>query len=141
LRNKSAAQTYLEQVEKLDVQIECKLAEIQQMRELATHITQQIGGERVQSSGSKDKMADAVAKCLMLEEETAGTVDCLIRAKKEVTSILDRLDNPTEYKLLHLRYIQYKSLKEIADVFGSDYTWVTTCHGRALKSVQAVLDE
>jgi hypothetical protein len=49
------------------------------------------------------------------------------------------MDNPTEYKLLHQRYIQFKDWNTIADNFKADYTWATTTHGRALKSVEAIL--
>lgn len=141
MRSKSEAQAFLEQYEMLFVQMECKQAERQQWHDLALSITGQMGGERVQSSGSKDKMADAVTKCLCVEDEIASQVDKLIAKQKEVTEVLDGLDNPTEYKLLHQRYIQFKQLKTIADNFHASYDWVTTTHGRALKSLQEVLEE
>jgi hypothetical protein len=40
-----------------------------------------------------------------------------------------------------MRYIQFKSLQEIADHYGKEYGWATTTHGRALKSVQDILDK
>lgn len=140
MRTKSDAQIFLEQVEKLDVQTECKLIEKQQWHDLAMSITGQMGGERVQSSGSQQKMADALNVCVDMEEEVYASVLKLAERKKEVTDVLDQVDNPTEYKLLHMKYIQHKQLKEIANSFNSDYTWATTCHGRALKSIEAILE-
>lgn len=124
----------------LMAKVDCKLEEKQQMHDLALKITAAMGGERVQSSGAKDKIGDAAVACVDLENEIAGEVDKLIAMQKEVTGTLERLDNPTEYKLLHQRYIQFKQLKTIADNFRASYDWATTTHGRALKSVQQVME-
>lgn len=140
MRAKSEAQIFLEQVEKLDVQAECKLIEKQQWHDLALSITGQMGGERVQSSGSQSKMADALNRCVDAEGEIDRTIEKLVATKKEVTDVLEQVENPTEYKVLHMRYIQHLELKTIANRFGSDYTWATTCHGRALKSVEVILE-
>ena len=141
MKEKSEAQTYLEQYELMTAQVECKLAERQQWSDLAQSITQQMGTERVQSAGAKDKMACAVESCMTAEDEIYSQVVKLIAKQKEVSLTLSRLDNPTEYKLLHQRYIQFKQLKTIADNFHSSYDWATTTHGRALKSLQRILDE
>lgn len=141
MRQKSEAQVYLEQVEKLDVLIECKQIEKRQWRDLALSITASMGGERVQASGSHSKMANAVTKCLGAEDDIAEVVDRLIAAKRDVVHTIEQVENPTEYKILHMRYIQHLSLKTIADHYGSDYTWATTCHGRALKSVEDILQQ
>lgn len=132
---------FLKQVEKLDLRIKNKLIEQRQWKDIALGITANMEGERVQSSGAKSKMADAVEKCVDMEAEIDSLVDNLIDIKKKVIQTIEELDSATEYNLLHMRYIQYISLQEIADHYGKDYGWATTTHGRALKSVQAILDE
>lgn len=134
------AKSYLRQVEKLDAKIKNKLIERQQWRDIALGITSSIGGERVQSSGSQQKMADAINKCLDMESEIDGLIDELIAVKQDVIRTIEKLDSPTEYDLLHKRYIQYIELKEIAESSGKEYTTITTTHGRALKNVQRILD-
>lgn len=123
----------------LDAVIENKLVESQQWRDLALSITANMCGDKVQSSGSPSKMADAVEKCIDIEREIDEYVDRLIDTKKEVIHTLEKMNNPTEYKILHMRYIQQISLKDIADMLRREYSWVTTTHGRALKSVQKLL--
>ena len=140
MRKKSEAQIFLEQPEKLDIQIRNKLIEKQQWHDIALGITANMDGERVQSSGAKSKMADAVEKCVDMETEIDSLVDELIDTKKDVIQTIEQLDSPIEYNVLHMRYIQYKSLQEIADHYNRDYGWATTTHGRALKSVQVLLD-
>lgn len=130
----------LESVAKLDTLIRNKLIERQQMKELALGITANMDGERVQSSGSKSKMANAVERCVDMEAEIDSLIDKLIDAKKEVIQVIEQLDNPTEYNLLHMKYIQHKSLQEIADRYHREYGWATTTHGRALAKVQSIID-
>lgn len=136
------AKEFLKQPEKLDLRIKNKLIEKQQWKEIALGITANMDGERVQSSSnSKSKMAEAVIKCVDMEEEIDNLIDELIDTKKEVIQTIEQLDSATEYNVLHMRYIQYLSLQDIADHYNRDYGWVTTTHGRALKSVQEILDE
>lgn len=134
------AKVFLSQVKKLDLQIQNKLIEKQQWKDIALVITANMDGERVQSSGAKDKMASAVEKCVDMESEIDSLVDRLIDIKKEVIQTIEQLDSPYDYDLLHKRYIQFMSLQEIADHYGRDYTTITTAHGRALKNVQALLE-
>lgn len=141
MRKKSEAQIYLEQVEKTDSIIKNKLIEQQQWRDIALGITANMEGERVQSSGAQSKMADAVVKCVDMEAEIDSLVDKLIDLKKEVIQTIEQLHSPTQYNVLHMKYIQYKEFWEIADKYGKDYSWVTTLHGRALENVQRIMEE
>ena len=139
-REKSKAQKYLEKVEKLDAIITNKLIEQRQWKEIALGITANMGGERVQSSGSQSKMADALNKCIDMEAEIDRAVDKLIDCKKEVIATIEALDSPSEYRLLHARYIQHIELKEIAEMWGKEYTTITTMHGRAIANVQRIME-
>lgn len=141
MRKKSEAQVFLEQVQRLDSVIKNKLIEKQQWKDIALGITSNTEGERVQSSGTKSKMADALNKCIDMEAEIDSLIDKLIDTKIEVIRIIEQLRSTTEYNVLHMRYIQFKSLHEIADSYGNDYGWATTTHGRALKSVQYILEK
>lgn len=134
------AKEYLNRVIKLDMTIQNKLIEKAQWMDVALSITAGIGGERVQSSGVKSKMAEAVEKCVDMEAEINDLVDRLIDTKREIVATIEQVENPTEYNLLHMRYIQKMELKDIAERYDKEYTWATTCHGRALKSVQEILD-
>ena len=139
--DKKEAKDYLGQVELIDSIIRNKLIEQRQWREVALGITANMGGERVQSTGRPSKMADAVDKIVDMERDIDRYVDMLIDAKKEVIQTLEQLDNPTYYNLLHLRYIQFKDLAEIAEQYNKEYGWATTTHGRALAAVQEILDK
>jgi len=141
LRQKSEAQRYLEQVEMLDAIIKNKLIEQRQWKDIALGITANMDGERVQSSGSQSKMADAIDKCVDMEAEIDSLVDRLIDTKREVIQTIEQVDSPIEYNVLHMRYIQFLELQEIADHYGKEYSWATTTHGRAIANVQKIIDQ
>lgn len=136
VKKKSAVQVWLESIELIDEKIESKLIEKQQWHDLALSITAAMDGERVQSSGAKDKMGSAVDRCIDAEAEIDSQVALLVREKKKVTETLERLDNPFYYKILHMRYIRYIPFNKIAEQLHKEYTTITTAHGRALKHVQ-----
>ena len=133
MRKKSETQLFLEQVEKLDAMIKNKLIEQQQWRGIEENIADNIEGERDQSA--------AVKRCEDVEAELDSIVAQLVAKKKEVTQAIEQLYSATEYNVLHMRYIQFKTLQEIADHYGYEYTWATTTHGRALKNVREILNK
>lgn len=135
------AKSYLKQVRNSMVKVKNKLFEAQKWRDIALSITSYMDGDRVQSSSPKDKMANAVEECESAEGQVLEKVKELRSVMEDVTGTIERMDNATEYDVLHQIYIQSKSLQDVADDYKNDYTWATTTHGRALKSVQAILDE
>lgn len=140
MKKKSAAQLFLERIEMLDAIIDSKLIEQKQWRDRAVSISANMDGEKVQASKPVSKMADAVIMCVAIEDEIAEAVENLIAEKRKVTQVLERLNNPTEYRILHMRFVQYISLSDIALKLGKDYDWVTTTQGRALRNVQNILE-
>lgn len=140
MKNNSDALSYLERYERAATVIPNKLIEIEQWHDIATSITAVMNSESVSSSGSKQKMADAVNRCLDIVEDLERQVDELDAIKRDVVHTIEQVRSTREYNLLHKKYIQFMSLQDIADDFDRDYTWVTTTHGRALRSVQRILD-
>lgn len=142
------AKEYLHQVEKLDNMIHNKQIEVEQWRYIAMGSGSFAEGERVQSSGNQQKMADAVARYIDIETQINADIDRYIDIKQQVISTIEQLP-ANEYDLLHKMYIgimedsctRYLTLDEVADIKNKSYSWATTLHGRALASVQKILDE
>lgn len=140
MRKKNKAQEYLEQVDKLNAMIENKMAEVKQWRDVALGITTNTEGERVQSSGSQQKMADAINRVIDLQTEINGMIDRMIGLKQEIIRTIEKL-NATEYDVLHKRYIQGMTFDEIGAAKHKSKSWATTVHGRALQNLNKILDE
>lgn len=133
------AKEFLGQVKKLDKLIENKSIERQQWKSLATSTTAQMGGERVQSSGNQQKMANAVHNYVDIEREIYKCIDDFIDAKQGVVSVIEQLD-AKEYDLLHKVYIQYYTLAEVAMIYERTERAVAYQHRKAIASVQKILD-
>lgn len=134
------AKEYLLQIRKIDRLVENKIAELEHWQAIATGTTTFSDGDRVQSTGNKYKMEDAIIKCIEINNEINSEIDRLVDTRKEVISTIERL-RPDEYDVLHKIYVQNKDFQEIATAKKMSYSWVTTKHGRALASLQKILDE
>ena len=117
-----------------------KLIEKEQWKSIALGTTAHSDGERVQTSSSQQRMADAVDRYIDIEAEIDGFIDRLIDTRKDVINVIEQL-NPVEYDLIHKVYVQYITLDEVAALNDRSYSWTTSTHGRALKNVQRILDE
>lgn len=133
------AKAYLVQVKKMDKMIQNKLIEFNQWKSIALKTTSVAGGERVQSSGSHQKMADAVINYVAIEKAMNEEIDRFSKVKQEVIKTIELLPL-TEYDVLHLIYIQYKSFDEVAGQYNKSRSWATTIHGRALKHLNEILE-
>lgn len=134
------AKDYLLQIQKLDKLIENKLQEVAHWKEVATGTTVCSEGDRVQSSGSKQKMADAICRYMQMEDEINAAIDRLVDTKQEIIETIEML-SIDEYDLLHKIYVQKKELYEAAMEMDRSYRWATSVHGRALANVQKILNE
>ena len=134
------AKEYLLQIRKIDRLVENKIAELEHWQAIATGTTTFSDGDRVQSTGNKYKMEDAIIKCIEINKELNAEIDRLVDTRKEVISTIEQL-KPSEYDVLHKIYVQNKDFQEIATAKKMSYSWVTSKHGRALASLQKILDE
>lgn len=135
------AKEFLSQPKKIDLRIKNRLFERQQLKDIALGITANMEGERVQSSGSKSKMADALNKLVDAEADIDTLVDKLIGTKKEVTEVIEELPSALQSDVLFKVYIQNLSFQEVADIYCKSYDSIKKVHKRAVRNVQAILDQ
>lgn len=127
---------YLQQIEKCDKQINEKLEEVRRIKELATKITTTLRTDAAGGGGNGDKIGDAVAKIVTLEEEITRDVDRYIDLKREIGAIIDAVEDTDEQTVLVKRYINYEKWEQIALEMGFTYRNVCYIHGDALKTVE-----
>ena len=133
------AQEYLEQLDNLEIAIQNKMIEKEQWRDIALGVTARYDGERVQSTGSQQKMSDAVIKLTDIDREIDRIIGEKVCKRLEIIATIEKL-NLHEYNVLHKLYIQKKSFKEAAAECGKSHSWATSVHGNALKNLQKILD-
>lgn len=129
------ARTYLEQIAKWDAIIRNKFIEKKQWLDVATGIVAHSDGERVQSSGSQQRMADATDRCVDLDRQIAE-----YEAKKAAVIATIELLPLEEYDLLHKIYVQHMDIQTAADAMDRSCSWAKGKHGTALQILQKIID-
>lgn len=130
------AKKYLQQIERYRCRIKNKLEEKSMWMGMATGITSNADGERVQSSGTKDKMSCAVIESVSIDED----IKLLRNQINEIIRTIEGLEQKY-YDILHLIYVQNFTTKEIRAYYRKSESWVHDTHKKALKELQKVLDE
>ncbi len=132
---------YLSQVRKYDRLINNKLEIISSLRSLATSVSVELKSDVVQSSGTKDKMANTIDRIVDLEREIDADIDQLVNLKREIMSVIDKVEDPILIDILYKRYFRYEKWEEIAIEMNYSYRQVTRLHGQALQEVRKILEK
>lgn len=132
------AKSYLEEIEKADKIIKNKVTELEQLRELATSITVNSNPDVVQTSGDIDRIGAVVEEIIDKENEFKFALDALCSLRQERITVIEQLDDIIEYDIIHKRYIQYKTLSEIAKEMNYSYVWICRKHNSALLKIQKI---
>ena len=127
---------YLSQIERLDKMIQNKLSEIYQLKTMACSVTVSNDSERVKTSSDKDILCKVVSKIVDLEKETDRLVDSFIAKRSHIISQIDGLENVDKSNVLSMRYVERKSLDEIAKKTNWSIRKVFSIHGEALKEFE-----
>lgn len=108
------------------------------------------GVEKVQSSGSQQKMASAVDRYVDIEREIDECTRRLEEERQKIISMIERLD-AIPYDILSKMYVgiineedrkrHYMNLQEIADLYGKSYSWADKNHRAAVRELQKILKE
>lgn len=127
---------YLEQIHRLELELENESDELVKLKAMATSITAPTDNERVQSSGSKDRMGSIVAKYVDMEQEIDAKLEYIIGKRKHIIKQIASLDNSEEYHVLNCRYVRNMTFDSIANRINYSTRQVTRIHGRALKEFE-----
>ena len=130
------AKEYLLQIIYLDSRIEANREKVKRLKESAEGTTSNLSPNKVQTSTSKQKMADAVINYADLEK--------VIQADEEKKQgIIDTISllSPYESTVLYKRYVEDKSLWVIAREISRSYSLVTKLHSTGVKNIQKIINE
>ncbi len=139
----TAKETLLE-IKRIDTLVQNKTAEKKKWEAItmdrATVITASTEGERVQSSGSKQKMADTVDSGIDRVRRIEKRIKELYAKMDAIIDIIDSLPE-AESDILHKIYVQYMSVKEVAASRHESESTVSHKHTAAVKMVSNILRE
>lgn len=128
---------YLQQVQKLDVMINQKIAEKSELRKFDGVLGIDYSGDKVQSSPKGDApFTKSVERIIDLEKEIDDMIDQYVNLKDQIINEIQSLSNVTYIEILYKRYIKYKRLEVIAVELGYSYQYVRVMHGYALQEFE-----
>ena len=133
------AKTYLMQYQRQQIILKNKLIERKRWNEIATGITPQTNGERVQSSGSKSKLEDAVCQIADIDAEIRAVMCEAMEIQQGIVKRIETL-RTDEYDVLHKVYVQGIPLGDLPRICNRSKRTIACIHGRALQSLQRILD-
>lgn len=123
---------YLSQIQRMNDTIKNKIAEIEQLKAIATNATVKSNGERVQSSGDKDKIGSAVADIVDTENE----LRTVIAKRRAIIKQIESIQNSDYYNILTKRYVLGKFFKEISADQHKTVRHVGRIHDKALREFE-----
>jgi Sigma-70, region 4. len=130
------AKKFLQQAGCIEQRIDALLMESYRLRSLAERATQAFRGEASSRSGVSHRIENAVLQLDLLEEQVITEITELVRVKREIQTVIQRVGNPVEKELLILHYIGGKPFEEIAEQMNYSWRHIRRLHQKALGSVE-----
>ena len=127
---------YLEQAFRLDQRINSKLEQVMSLRGLATKATATIHDMPGAATPNVHKMSDLVCKIVDLEEEINAEIDTLVDLKREIMAAIRLVEDPELRLILELRYLCFRSWKDIATDTRCSIRTVYRLHDQALENFE-----
>lgn len=125
---------YLSQAYRIDQRINSKLAQIISLNELITKCNSTFSGLPRTPHNGVSAMEDALTKIVNLQTEINKEIDSLVDMKRDLFKSIKAVEN-TEYKiLLELRYLCFKTWKQIALEMGYNIRHIYRLHEKAVDS-------
>lgn len=135
-QKKLPAKKYLEQLEMLDIKINQKQIQLDDLKLRATSTGGFNYGEKVKTSLSGNKLCEDVTRYVALEQEINEDIDRFVDTKNMIINQIQALENIKYISLLFMRYVQYKKLETIADEMNYSSQYIRELHKMAIENFE-----
>lgn len=129
----------LQEIKRLDDEINVKLSEIASLRDIATSITAVMREDGASGSGGgkSDKIGSCTAKIVDLEHEVNRDIDRLVDLR---TIILDEMSRTlgkgtVEFNVIYLKYFLYKRQCDMIQILSYSRQAIVNAEIRALEKL------
>jgi hypothetical protein len=132
---------YLTQAYRIDQRINSKLEQVASLRELASKATATLSDMHHKPNRNTGSMETIICKMIDLENEINHDIDTLVDLKRDIVTIIKRIENPEYQTLLELRYLCFKTWEQIAVDMGYSLQYAFRMHEKALKCIESCKEE
>lgn len=128
------AKEYLSQLRLLDIKINHKIKEAEEMKALALNAgALRAEEEKVQTSLSgSSRQCDMIEKYVDLQTEIDSEIDSYVDLKHKIINEIHQLSDTRYVEILHRRYVDGEKFELIAVDMNYGYEWTCRLHGQAL---------
>lgn len=127
---------YLSQIRMFDKRIRRKTDEVDRLRNVAISIGMDITKERVQTSGSKDRVGNSVSAIVDAQNDALRCVAECIKTRSIIVDQISTMDKMIYSDVLYLRYVEGKKYRHIADELSYSEDYVIHAHTEALAAFE-----
>jgi DNA-directed RNA polymerase specialized sigma24 family protein len=90
--------------------------------------------------GTSDKVQNAIEQICLLDEEINRKIDELYNVKQEIMFAIATVENPIDRRCMYLRFVEMKSLGEIARELGKPRNSIPFHLERGIKSTRCCIN-
>lgn len=127
---------YLNQAYHIDRRIECKLQQVESLRNLATRVTSVFSDMPHCTTTDNCKLEKTITKIIDLENEIDADIDRLVDLKKEISNVINSVENEEYRIILEMRYLNFRTWEEIAVALHYTVRWIYKLHSKALQKIK-----
>ena len=130
-----AAKRYLKRIRRLDTKINRDIDELHRLKAKVTSITPMLKPDVVSGGGHQDKLAEAMAEIMDLNDHINREIDRFAEMREEIVSAIDDVEDDRLHRVLTLRYVSFKTFEWIACEMGYSYQQIWKIHKKALLTI------
>lgn len=130
------AKEYLRQALNLKRDIDRKHNQILELQAMAERTTGSCEALRVSGTPNHSKLESAVVRLASVSDELSEDIAAYRKKYREISAVIDAVQNPTYRELLALRYLSFLSWEEIAVKMNYSWKHVHKIHSRALVEIK-----
>ena len=134
------ATEYLEQIRRLDRQIDSKLAILSSLEASATKTTSTMEGEFVSHTRNLHAIQYTIAKIMDLRNEIDADTDALVDLRDEAQRIIRSIDDASCQTALVLHYIWLKPWDDVAAALSYNLRSIYKVRDRAIARLDELID-
>lgn len=130
------SKTYLNQAYRLEQRIRLDTEELENLRTLAATVSSPGFEEHYNPNHPTDApFVKTLNRIWEMEQKVKDELDLLLRLKKEIQSVIAKVDNTDERLILTYRYLKNYTWARIGDELYADERTIRRWHDRALSHV------
>lgn len=131
------AKAYLEQLQRLDIMIDQKIRERDDLKSKVGSISAVDYSKLQTGAASREAPFEKITDHLCdLEREINDEIDYFVDKKHEIIKQIQCLDIPTHIDFLFKRYVEFKKYEQIALEMGRAREYMSELNSRALKTFE-----